>query len=213
MWNRVHSAFMAPYIGTISLFLIFLFLVSCRNRMEKSATSEPLEEKEDTVHRSLKEKEACFIVISKKELRLYIYESVNGDTMRVALYPVALGKNLGNKEQRGDMKTPESSAGEPFIITSIEDASDWHHDFHDGRGSIKAYGHWFLRLKVPGHKGIGIHGSTNNEQSIPGRASEGCIRLHDSDIMHLKEHYAFKGMKVIIKGENEEKLPFEQRIN
>ena len=35
--------------------------------------------------------------------------------------------------------------------------------------------------------GIGIHGSTNNESSVPGRGSEGCIRLRDDDLIQLKE--------------------------
>ncbi|MBQ1582906.1 MAG: L,D-transpeptidase [Prevotella sp.] len=45
---------------------------------------------------------------------------------------------------------------------------------------------------------IGIHGSTNNESSVPGRGSEGCIRLRDDDLIQLKENYAFVGMKVVI---------------
>ena len=55
-----------------------------------------------------------------------------------------------------------------------------------------------MRLKTPGHTGIGIHGSTNNESSVPGRGSEGCIRLRDNDLDELKANYAFVGMKVII---------------
>ena len=108
------------------------------------------------------------------------------------------------------MKTPESTLEKPFTISQIQDASSWTHDFHDGRGAIKAYGHWFLRLVTPGHSGIGIHGSTNNENTVPGRASEGCIRLRDLDIMTLKEKYAYKGMNVVIKSENQGRYLFEQ---
>ena len=154
-------------------------------------------------------KENCFILISKKELRLYVYEANHGDTIRIAHFPVCLSKNKGNKERRGDMKTPESTLANPFTISQIQDASTWTHDFHDGRGAIKAYGHWFLRLITPGHSGIGIHGSTNNENSVPGRASEGCIRLRDSDIIALKDKYAFKGMNVVIKSEEQGKFSFE----
>ena len=96
------------------------------------------------------------------------------------------------------MKTPECSFDNPFSIVQIQPASTWVHDFGDGRGPILAYGHWFMRLKTPGFSGIGIHGSTNNENSVPGRGSEGCIRLRDEDLDLLKEQYAFVGMKVII---------------
>ena len=120
-----------------------------------------------------KASKSSFIVISKKDLNLRVYDVVKGDTVLVKEFPACLSKNKGNKQKRGDMKTPESPKGKPFRISQIQDASTWHHDFRDGRGSIKAYGHWFLRLVTPGHSGIGIHGSTNNESSVPGRASEG----------------------------------------
>ncbi|MCF0182234.1 MAG: L,D-transpeptidase [Muribaculaceae bacterium] len=154
-----------------------------------------------------------FIVISKKDTRLYVYGTAKGDTLLLAKYPVCLSKNKGQKERRGDMKTPSSPAGKPFSISQIQDASSWKHDFKDGRGNIKAYGNWFMRLVTPGHSGIGIHGSTNNEASVPGRASEGCIRLRDNDIIDLKTRYARKGMKVTILDEDTAHLPFEPRIH
>ena len=152
-----------------------------------------------------------FIVVSKKDLTLTVYARSAGDTIALATFPVCMGKNKGNKESGGDMRTPESPAGQPFTISKIQDASTWVHDFGDGRGSILAYGNWFLRLNTPGHTGIGIHGSTNNENTVPGRASEGCIRLLDKDIITLKEKYARIDMPVIIKGEDEGLLPFEHK--
>lgn len=153
-------------------------------------------------------KEHCFIVVSKKELTLSVYEARENDTVRIARFDCCLGKNYGDKQKRGDMKTPESTLQNPFKIKSIESSSWWTHDFGDGRGCIRAYGKWFMRLSYG--SGIGIHGSTNNENSVPGRQSEGCIRLRDEDIDLLKQHYAFVGMKVIIKGEDEGELYFEK---
>ena len=155
----------------------------------------------------------AFIVISKRDMTLCVYDrNAAGDTVLVAQYPCCMGKNKGNKQRRGDMRTPESPAGKPFKITMIQDASTWKHDFHDGRGEILAYGNWFLRLATPGHKSIGIHGSTNNENSVPGRASEGCIRLLDKDIITLKEHFAYVGMPVTVQPEGQAPFNWEQRI-
>ena len=151
----------------------------------------------------------CFFVISKKEYRLYVYERVGKDTLLVAHYPICYAKNPENKERVGDMKTPECDLKKPFSISQVVDASSWKHDFKDGRGNIPAYGNWFLRLVTPGHKGIGIHGSTNNSASIPGRDSEGCIRLRDNDIKHLKQHYAKVGTPVVVKSIKQGKYPFE----
>ena len=152
----------------------------------------------------------CFIVISKKSLSLRVYEGANTDTTLVAVFPVCLSKNKGQKYTAGDNKTPECSMDNPFRVTQIEDASTWRYDFGDGRGYILAYGHWFIRLNSE-FSGIGIMGSTNNERSVPGRESSGSIRLKDDDLDFLKEHYVFEGMKVVIKSEEEGLYDFEKR--
>ena len=161
-------------------------------------------------HKGDIDRKNLFAVISKRELRLMVYGAVGGDTVLVAHYPVCLSRNKGQKTTGGDMKTPESEPGKPFTVKQIQDASTWEHDFGDGRGMIKAYGDWFIRLETP-FSGIGIHGSTNNESSVPGRDSEGCIRLRDNDIRHFKENYAYVGMPVIIKAEGQDLLPFETK--
>ena len=176
-------------------------LIAAQAQSKKSATTS-----------TRKSTKSSFIVISKKDLNLRVYDVVKGDTVLLQEFPACLSKNKGNKQRKGDMKTPESPKGKPFRISQIQNASSWHHDFKDGRGRIKAYGNWFLRLATPGHSGIGIHGSTNNEKSVPGRASEGCIRLLDADIITLKEKYAYVGMPVIIKTENEGLYPWEKNI-
>ena len=176
-------------------------LIAAQAQSKKSATTS-----------TRKSTKSSFIVISKKDLNLRVYDVVKGDTVLLQEFHACLSKNKGNKQRTGDMKTPESPKGKPFRISQIQNASSWHHDFKDGRGSIKAYGNWFLRLATPGHSGIGIHGSTNNEKSVPGRASEGCIRLLDADIITLKEKYAYVGMPVIIKTENEGLYPWEKNI-
>lgn len=157
----------------------------------------------------MKNRKNAFILISKKDFYLYVYEPQGNDTVMLARYDVCLSLKKGDKQRRGDMRTPSCSMKRPFTISQIVDASTWKHDFGDGRGSIKSYGNWFMRLVTPGHSGIGIHGSTNNRQSVPGRASEGCIRLKDEDIIDLKKNYASVGMKVVIKDEAEDDLPFE----
>ena len=187
--------------------------VNTKNKESQSVTTAAVETTTDSIasYSEMQVKENCFIVISKQELRLYVCEVIENDTVRLAEYPVCMGKNLGQKQKKGDMRTPESTWEAPFVITEIVKASDWHHDFGDGRGSILAYGNWFMRLKTPGFSGIGIHGSTNNESSVPGRASEGCIRLRDTDLDMLKANYAYKGMQVVVKGEEEGLKPFEQK--
>lgn len=231
-------------IAILSCLSSFMFSCSCngdKEKGDKENTEETVEAKDKTEEVSEEsdptprmyytkaiEKEHSFIVISKKNLNLSVYADVNGDTVLVVRYPVCLSKKQGQKEKAGDMKTPHSEPGEPFTISEIKDASTWCHDFGDGRGEILAYGAWFHRLKLNGdladNRSIGIHGSTNNEWSIPGSKakvpegktvghdSEGCIRLGDDEICHLHDNYAFVGQKVIIKTEDQGALPFENNI-
>ena len=134
--------------------------------------------------------DAHHIVISKESMTLNLYDSKNG---LIYSFPVAVGKNLGNKKEIGDMKTSEGE----FEVQSIQDASSWGHDFNDGKGYIKnAYGNWFIRLKTYPHTGIGIHG-THDPNSIGTRATEGCIRLNNADLDKLQPLVKM-GMKVTI---------------
>ena len=125
------------------------------------------------------EAKAAYIIISKQDFTLSLYDS---DDKLVCRFPVAVGKHYGNKRRSGDMKTPEGD----FSIQQIQPASDWGHDFGDGKGWIpNCYGNWFIRLKTPPHRGIGIHG-THAPESIGTRATEGCIRLRNADLDSLK---------------------------
>ena len=124
------------------------------------------------------------ILIKKSEFRLYLLEDGNV----VQSWPVALGKNAGQKRVSGDMKTPDGT----FPIDEVIDSSDWTHDFGDGRGEIEgAYGPYFISLDTSNLSGgawdgIGIHG-THDPASIGTCASEGCIRMHNSDLLALKK--------------------------
>lgn len=119
------------------------------------------------------------IVISKQSMTLTLFDV---DERVICRFPIACGRNLGNKSRVGDMKTPEGD----FTVQQIQPASTWTHDFGDGKGQIKGcYGNWFIRLKTPPHTGIGIHG-THDPSSIGTRATEGCIRLHNADLDSLK---------------------------
>lgn len=196
-------------------------LSNVESEQQKSSVA-PLDPRSRIYYQGDFDREYSYIVISKKDLTLSVYADLDDGTVLVARYPVCLSKNKGQKSENGDMKTPESEPNEPFTITEIKDASTWCHDFGDGRGEIPAYGAWFLRLSFG--SGIGIHGSTNNEWSIPGskmkapkgktvgRDSEGCIRLGDDEICHLHDNYAFVGQKVIIKKEDQGALPFEKNL-
>jgi lipoprotein-anchoring transpeptidase ErfK/SrfK len=139
-------------------------------------------------------KGSTFILIDKSTYTLKLYK-YSGELLNE--YRIALGKHPGNKTKIGDNKTPEGV----FAISSIEDASSWEHDFKDDTlGMIQgAYGPYFIRLSVPGHKGIGIHG-THDNNSIGTRASEGCIRMNNNDLLKLVDKIKSSSVVAIIPG-------------
>ncbi len=127
------------------------------------------------------------IVISKESKSLKVYDV---DNRLVCRFDVAIGRGEGDKQEVGDMCTPEGE----FAILSIEDASQWLHD--SGDGVVEGYyGEWFIRLSTE-YKGIGIYG-TSDSSIIGKRATEGSIRLLDSDLDSLKSLVS-EGMKVRI---------------
>lgn len=145
--------------------------------------------------KELKEiKNSNFIIINKANMTLSQY-NYKGELLHQ--FKVATGKNFGNKKVKGDCKTPEGV----FAIEEVVDASTWSHDFKDDElGEIQgAYGPNFIRLKVPGQKGIGIHG-THDNSSIGKRASEGCIRLNNKDLSVLVSNINTNAVVVITPG-------------
>lgn len=129
------------------------------------------------------------ILVDKNSFTLYLLEESN----ILMKMPVCLGERLGQKQRPGDHKTPEGK----YKIGSIENSSEWTHDSRDGKGKIKGcYGPWFFRLTTPQSTHIGIHG-TDEPETMGQRASEGCIRVKNEDIIRLKEQVKV-GMIVII---------------
>lgn len=163
------------------LLILILSLLMCTPAAGEDAGSGKLFERIDSTG---------FILIDKENLFLILYDK---DKNIEKIYGIACAVNYGNKEFRGDNKTPEGR----FTINEVLYAKDIPHDFNDGKGPVAgAYGPWFLRLDVPGFRDIGIHG-THLPNSIGTRCTEGCIRMKNDDITDLKEK-VFVGMPVII---------------
>jgi len=148
---------------------------------------------------------ASFIIINKADMSLVQYNYM-GEVIQK--FNVATGRGYGNKKKAGDLKTPEGV----FSVAEIEDASNWKHNFGDGLGEIAgAYGPYFIRLSVPNQKGIGIHG-THDDNSILTRASEGCIRMHNQDVQKLAKSINPSTVVVILPGYEDVKANIEDTV-
>jgi hypothetical protein len=151
------------------------------------------------------------VVVMKENQKLAVFDVLAG---KIKEYNVSTGENPGNKISKGDLKTPEGV----FHVIGIEDATDWSYDFEDGKGPILgSYGPFFIRLKVDStnlfhntntrfdfpnedeFNGIGIHG-THLNGLIGKRASHGCIRMKNEDLIDFKQYIQPGTLVVVIPG-------------
>mgnify|MGYP001251208496 CR=1 FL=1 len=129
------------------------------------------------------------VIIRKSNYTLTVFR---GDSA-LRVFRVAVGKNPGDKQRRGDWRTPEGT----FSISQIQRSTHWVHDFGDGKGEIRgAYGPWFIRLQTGQWTGIGIHG-THDPTSLGTMVTEGCVRLRNEDLEELRTMVAI-GTRVTI---------------
>lgn len=133
--------------------------------------------------------EANHIIISKEDMRLRLYDR---DSLLICSFPVSIGQHYGDKQELGDMKTPEGK----FSIVQIQRASHWM--YNTAKENIKGYyGNWFIRLNTK-YSGIGIHG-THEPELIGQRSTEGSIRL---DNYHLDSLRAMIDVGMIVRIES-----------
>ena len=159
--------------------LLITTITACGNRRITTINDNPEqmvvaqeEEEEATGDMS----EADHIIISKETMRLKLYDK---DDLLICSFPVAIGKHLGNKQELGDMKTPEGE----FSIVQIQRSSHWM--YNTAKENIKGYyGNWFIRLNTE-YSGIGIHG-THEPELIGQRSTEGSIRLDNYHLDSLR---------------------------
>lgn len=158
------------------------------SEVKSAETQTPANEQSKQITAETKKIPQYTILIDKSDFSL----TLKKDDQVEKIYSVAIGKNAGQKQQPGDLRTP---SGE-FTVDEIIDSSSWTHDFKDGKGEIEgAYGPWFISL-VTGWDGIGIHG-THDPASIRTMVSEGCIRMNNADVEEVKAKIQ-PGTKVII---------------
>ena len=97
----------------------------------KKAAEEKAKQEQALIKQNADQKK-YHIFIKKSAFTLYLLDDKNNV---IKAYDCTLGKNPGQKQKRGDMKTPTGT----FLVDEICDASGWTHDFGDGKGEIKEH--------------------------------------------------------------------------
>ncbi|MCD8175863.1 MAG: L,D-transpeptidase family protein [Phascolarctobacterium sp.] len=134
------------------------------------------------------------VLIKKGTFTVFLMD--NGKA--VMEYRCAIGQNPGQKEVKGDHRTPTGT----FPVDDIADATGWSYDFGDGRGRVRGgYGPWYISLDTHSLSrgrwdGIGIMG-TSKTDIIGKMATAGGVRLNNDDISDLVK-YIKRGTEVTI---------------
>jgi len=128
------------------------------------------------------------IVVDKEALKLYLL--YHGEVARI--YAVAIGKGDGEKELSA---TPEGT----FLIDAKIKNPPWYRrgerfEYGDPRNILGT--RWLGFKPTSELSGYGIHGTTQPE-TVPGRVSNGCIRMHNGDVEELFE-WVPTGTKVYV---------------
>lgn len=132
-----------------------------------------------------------FIIIDKNTMKLYLYDKYGREEKS---YGMACSRYFGHKHKNKDNRTPDGF----FSAEGIYNSENWLYTDDDGvtHPAKGVYGPKFVRLEVPNTRSIGIHG-TSAPWSIGHRASHGCIRLKNDDILDLVKKVEV-GMPVIV---------------
>lgn len=142
-----------------------------------------------------------FIVVGKSDLRAELH-SINSADQKITLtkaYTIAIGKELGDKMNRGDNKTPEG------IYLTI--------DILQGKTLPEKYGPFAITLNYPNHfdrfekktgSGIWLHGVIADERVEKANVTEGCVAFYNGDITELSSKIPVgKGIIIIANHLNE----------
>lgn len=132
-----------------------------------------------------------FIIVDKASMKVILYDRYGNKKLA---YGMDCGSNYGTKHRKADRRTVDGY----FTAEGIYDSTDWLYTNDNGYTSPARgqFGPRFIRLKTPVTRSIGIHG-TSAPRSIGRRASHGCIRILNQNILELVK-YAEKDMPIIV---------------
>jgi murein L,D-transpeptidase YafK len=122
------------------------------------------------------------LVVDKGKNRLYVYRN-KGPGLPPELvddFYIVFGKNPGNKEKEGDLRTPDGV----YFITSYLPDEKLPPLYGSGAFPVDYPNVYDRRLQKTG-SGIWLHGTEKSLYSRPPRDSEGCVVLTNEEFQHI----------------------------
>lgn len=129
------------------------------------------------------------IVVEKATQRLFVYQ-FNGDYHLVASFPCATGENGGDKQTRGDRRTPEGI----YFFTKACD-SRFLSPIYGARAFPMNYPNLVDERRNKGGYSIWLHGT---KEKLKERSTNGCIAMNNSDIVLLDPYIKLWDTAIIV---------------
>ncbi|MBD3670245.1 MAG: L,D-transpeptidase family protein [Gammaproteobacteria bacterium] len=135
------------------------------------------------------------ILVDKDKHRLYVYENPGpGQAPRLLRdFYVSTGKLIGDKQIRGDLKTPEGV----YFVVSYRPDSDLPEKYGTGAFPLNYPNELDRRLGKTGY-GIWLHGTDKSYYSRPPLDSEGCVVLTNFDLDAVAPYIQIGATPVVI---------------
>lgn len=143
------------------------------------------------------------LILNKHTKKLFVTKEIENNYSLIREFPVSFGKVPGNKERKGDQKTPEG------IYSLVDLKLD--EELPEKYGPFAAVLNYPNKADLKKGKtgdGIWIHG-TGKDQLTPD--TQGCIELSDKHLLQLYS-YIGKGVKIIIASEKINITPVRKMI-
>jgi murein L,D-transpeptidase YafK len=121
-------------------------------------------------------------VVDKKARTLSVWQQTGNGLKKVAGFPADMGRNEGDKKNRGDAKTPE---GIYFLQTRLE-GPGLEFKLYGKRAFTTDYPNYFDRMEGKSGSGIWLH-AVPDETPLT-RGSRGCVVVRNNVILDLTQY-------------------------
>ena len=129
--------------------------------------------------------EAIFLLVDKStftaQLRTLPQDPLDSKLLKT--YPIAIGKKKGDKQQEGDLKTPE---GIYFSLSHLTKESLLQSKYGD-LAIPTDYPNLYDRYLDKTGYGIWIHGAGDDKRMLKKHVTEGCVIFYNNTVLKLKK--------------------------
>ncbi len=148
-----------------------------------------------------KGKSPYILLVDKSEYKLYLLKYENGHAIIQDTFKCKTGKNSGDKQERGDHKTPEGIYffTEKYNRRQIESQVGKENAFQYGdMAFVTTFPNYIDRVKGKNGGGIWLHGTDEPFENTPARDTRGCVVTTNESIKKISSFISLEQTPLIV---------------